>query len=321
MNNILKILSEENNFVILTHINPDGDAIGSSLAMYHALKKINKDVDIVINEAPKAFSYLNGYNDIKSDSNKKYNIGIILDCATLEKVNANQNLLNNIDKLVVIDHHISNAKYGDVNYVEEFPACAQIVYNIVKELGIEIDKNIGEAIYNGILTDTGGLAYSSVKSDTFLVAYELSKIINTSYVNKNALRTVTKSQFELKKICIEHLEFYKDSKIAYSYITEDDLNRVNGEQYDANILVNIGTEIEGVLVSIFVRFLDDVIRVSLRSNDTNIDVNKIANKFNGGGHVCAAGFRVDKDTDKDKLKKDIINEVEKVINEWNNSSK
>lgn len=318
MNSVIDIIKSNDNFVILTHANPDGDAIGSSLGMYHILKKLNKNVDIVINDAPSKFSYLNGFNDIKTSSNNHYDYAIIVDTATKERINTSE-VLNNADKLVVVDHHISNTRYGDINYVENLPACAEIIYNIFKEFNIDIDKNIGEALANGLLTDTGGLSHGDVKVSTYKTIYELSKSIDIPKIYKNTLYTVTKSEFELKKIAINNLEFYKDNKIGYSYITESDINCVNGTHYDASTLVNIAREIEGVCVSIFTRFFDNGIRISLRSN--NIDVNKIANKFGGGGHVLASGINVDKDINYEEFKNSLIKEVEKEINEWINSSK
>ena len=318
MNEVINVIKEYNDIVVLCHVNPDGDAVGSSLGMYHLLKKLNKNVDIVIKDIPKKFSYLNGFNDIKEFSDKKYDLAVIVDSATSDRINSSE-VLNNVKKVLVIDHHVSNSRYGDVNYVVDLPACAEIIYNIVNSFNIEIDKSIGEALTNGILTDTGGLSHSDVKISTYKTIYELSKFIDIPYVYKKTLGTVTKSEFELKKIAINNLEFYKDNKIGYSYITETDIESVNGTHYDASALVNIAREIEGVYVSIFTRFFDNGIRLSLRSN--NIDVNKIANKFNGGGHIFAAGINIDINSDYETIKNDIITEVEKSIDEWDNNSK
>ena len=318
MNSVIDIIKTKDNFVILTHVNPDGDAIGSSLGMYHILKKLNKNVDIVINDVPSKFSYLNGYSDIKNESNNEYDYALVVDTATKDRINSNS-VLGNVKNIVVIDHHISNSRYGDANYIEDLPACAQIIYNIFKELKIEIDKNIGEALTNGLLTDTGGLSHADVITSTYETIYELSKDINIPYVYKKTLGTVTKSEFELKKIAINNLKFYKENKIAYSYITEEDIKSCNGTHYDASTLVNIAREIEGVYVSIFTKMFDDGIRISLRSN--NIDVNKVAGVFGGGGHVLASGISIDSLDGYDELLQNLINVLDSEIDEWDNSSK
>ena len=318
MNEIIDILKEQDNFVVLTHVNPDGDAIGSSLGMYHILKKLGKSVDIVINEAPVKFSYLEGFYDIKISSDKFYNYAVIVDTATKDRVNTGD-ILENVDKTIVIDHHISNTKFGDYNYVEDLPACSQIIYDVFKQVNISIDKNIGEALANGIITDTGGLSHGDVISRTYETIFELSNTIDIPYIFKNTISKVTKSEFELRKITINNLKFYKDNKIAVSFVTDDDIKKVNGTHYDAASLVNIGREIDGVYVSIFSKIFDNGIRISLRSN--NVDVNLIANAFGGGGHVYASGITLNNNEDYEKIVGKIIKETERRIDEWDNNSK
>lgn len=316
-NNIIDELIKSNNIVLLCHQNPDGDAIGSTLALYHALKKINKKVDIVIENSPKKFSFIDGYNEIKNNSNKKYDLGVILDTARIDRVNNPGNILENIKKIIVIDHHISNIGYGDLNYVENSPACCQTIYNLISDMNIEIDNQIGVPLVTGLLTDTGGFAHSNVTEETFLVAATLSKVVDISKIYKKVLGTITKSQFELKKITMDNLEFYNNNQIAFSYITYGDIERVGATRDECDILVNIGREIEGVEVSIFARIYKEETRISLRS--TNIDVNDIAKIFGGGGHINASGITTT--LNFDTLKEEIIKETGKRIDEWNFSSR
>ena len=318
MNNIVDIIKNKDNFLVLTHVNPDGDAVGSSLGVYLLLKTMGKNADIVVKDAPTKFSYLDGYKDIKLDSNKKYDYAIIVDTATKDRINSAE-LLDQVKEIVVIDHHRSNTKYGNINLIKEYPACCQIIYEIIKELDIEIDKSIGEAICNGLVTDTGGFSHGDVLSSTYKTVYELSKIVNVPYIYKNTLGTVTKPEFELKKITINNLEFYKDDKIVYSFVTEEDIKKCSGTHYDTAPLVNIAREIEGVYVSIFGKLFEDGYRISLRSN--NIDVNLVANLFGGGGHVLASGITVNNKSDYDSIIDKLIIEIGKSIDEWDNSCK
>lgn len=175
MNNIIDKVLTSNNIVLLCHDNPDGDAIGSTLAMYHALKKLGKEVDIVIKEPPKRFNFLEGFQDIKEESSKDYDTAIILDTANIDRVNDPSDILNRVKRKYVIDHHISNTKYGDENLVKERPACCQIVYEIIKELNIEITKELGEPLMTGLLTDTGGFSHQDVLPSTFAMTEDLSK--------------------------------------------------------------------------------------------------------------------------------------------------
>lgn len=318
MNNIISEIQKSNNIVLLCHNNPDGDAVGSTLGMYHLLKKLGKEVDIVIEGVPTKFNFIEGYENIKTSSDKKYSTAIILDTSTKERLNNPNNIIENIDRKIVIDHHTSNTHYGDVNYVEIKPACCELVYNLIKEMNIEIDSKIATALCTGLLTDTGGLSHPDVVPSTYTVAAELSKIVDIPSIHKKALGTITKGQFELNKIATKNLEFHKDNQISFTYITEEDLNELNLAKNEADVLANLGRNIEGVEVAVFMRKYKEENRASLRSNN-NIDVNEIAKVFNCGGHKNAAG--ITSTMEFDKLKEEIIKEVGKKIDEWNTSSK
>lgn len=315
--NIIDELTKSNNIVLLCHQNPDGDAIGSTLALYHALKKINKKVDVVVEEVPKKFSFIDGYNEIKNKSSKEYDLGVILDTATIDRVNNPGNILTSIKKIIVIDHHISNTGYGELNYVDSSPACCQTIYNLISDMNIEIDNQIGTSLATGLLTDTGGFAHPNVTEETFLVASSLSKIVNIADIYKRVLGTITKRQFALKKMTMDNLEFYSNDQIAFSSITYDDIERVGASKDECDILVNIGREIEGVEVSIFARIYEEETRISLRSN--NVDVSSVAKIFGGGGHINASGITTT--LNFDTVKERIIKETGRIIDEWNFSSR
>lgn len=317
MNNIIDEILKSNNIVLLCHNNPDGDAIGSTLAMYHTLKKLGKEVDIVIKDVPTKFSFIEGYNEIKESSEKQYNLGIILDTANIERLNNPNDIFNNIDKKIVIDHHKTNTNYGDLNYVEVSPANCQILYKIIKNMNVEIDEKIATPLATGLLTDTGSFSHPDVIPETFEVAADLSKIVDIPSINKKVLGTITKAQFDLKKLGIDNLEFHNNNQIAYSYITYKDLEKLGLAKNECDILAGIGREIENVELSIFVRVFEEEIRVSLRSN--NIDVNEIAKVFGGGGHKNAAGITLK--MEYNDLKEKILEVAGKEIEKWNNSSK
>lgn len=317
MNNIIDKIQSSNNIVLLCHNNPDGDAIGSTLSMYYILTKLGKEVDIVINKPPKRFNFLEGFQDIKEESSKDYDTAIILDTATIDRVNDPSNILSRVKRKYVIDHHISNTMYGDENLVEERPSCCQVVYDIVKKLNIKITKELGEALITGLLTDTGGFSHQDVLPSTFAMAEELSKIVNISSLYDKVLRTITRNQFNIKQIYLNNLEFYQNDKIAISYITEEDMINTGVDQNDCGILVNIPLEIDVVEVSIFLRKYKEETRISLRSK--NINVNEITKLFGGGGHIYAAGVTVD--MPYNEIRTQILEEVGKRVNEWSFSSK
>lgn len=317
MNNIISEIKKSNNIVLLCHKNPDGDAIGSTIAMYQVLIKLGKEVDMVIEDVPSRFCFIDGYQDIKISSDKEYDLGIILDTATREKLNNPNNVIEHVNRTIVIDHHMSNTHHGDINYVEVYPACCEVIYHLVKEMGIEIEEKIAVPLCVGLLTDTGGLSHPDVKSSTYVVVGELSKVVDIPSIYKKVLGTITRGQFELNKIGISNLEFYKDDMISFTYITEDDLNKLGLARNEADILANLGRNIEGVEVAIFVRKYSEENRVSLRSN--NVDVNEVAKIFGCGGHKNAAG--ISSTMEFNEFKEKLIEEVGKKIDEWNTSSK
>lgn len=291
LDKILEEINKADSIVILTHENPDGDAIGSSLAMYNILKAYGKNPDIIIPEFSKIFNFLPGISEIKKESSvKEYDLAISLDCPTIKRLNGFANYFENAKSKVVIDHHGTNTMFGDLNYVNpDALACAQILIVMFEYFGFEITKDIATCIITGIITDTGGFAYSGVTAETFEFAASLLKRgVNVSDVYKRVLQTTTKPCFELTRIALNRLEFLENGKISFTYITEEDMQKANAETGDHEGIVTIGRNIEGVEVSVFARQIDEGWRLSLRSNDY-VNVSDVCIMFGGGGHPKAAG--------------------------------
>ena len=305
-NSILEEIKKSKKILILTHEKPDGDAIGSSFAMYHILKRLNKTVDISLQDVPKQFSYIEGIDQIKEVPDSDYDLCIVLDCSRIERIGVNQHLLPT--NIINIDHHQTNTNFGIINYVEpNMSSCSEVLYHFFKD-DFAIDKTIGECLLTGLLTDTGGYGNSNVLPSSLYMAGELIELgADFHKVFYNAISKQTKSQFELFQIARERLVFYNEGKIAFTYITKADTERCHCLPGDHEGIVDIGRNIEGVEVSVFIHE-DDGYRVSLRSNNSNIDVSKIAELFNGGGHKPAAGFIFTGDfkETKDRLIDEII---------------
>lgn len=291
LDNILEEINKANSIVILTHENPDGDAVGTALALYNALKQYGKNPDIIIPEYSKVFEFLPGIDDIKKESNvEKYDLAISVDCATIKMLNGFANYFESAKMKIDIDHHGTNTMYGDINFVNPVaPACAQILITILDYIGMEITKDIGSCILTGIITDTGGFKYSGVTAETFeFVAWLLNKGVNVSKIYRQVLQVKTKANFELHRIASDRIEFLEDGKIAFTYITEEDEQKVGAQNGDHEGIVEVGRDVEGVEVSIFVRKTDKGCKVSLRSNDY-VNVSDVCLMFGGGGHQKAAG--------------------------------
>lgn len=313
LDNILEEINKAESIVILTHENPDGDAIGSGLALYNALKQIGKNPDIIIPEYPRTFEFLPGSNEIKKESNvEKYDLAISVDCATIKMLNGFANYFENAKVKVSIDHHSTNTMFGDLNYVSpDAPACAQILLVVFEYFKIEVTKDIGTCILAGIITDTGGFKYSGVTSETFeFVAWLLEKGINVSKIYRKVLQTKTRANFELNRIATNRLEFFEDGKVAFTYITKEDEESVNAESGDHEGIVETGRDIEGVEVSIFVRETDKGCKVSMRSNEY-VNVSDVCLLLGGGGHIRAAGATMQCTIEQAKEK--ILRQIKSVI--------
>ena len=317
---IKELIDKSNSIVLLAHEDPDGDAIGSLIAFYRILKSMNKDVVVIADKIPDRFNCLDDIGVITKDTDRSFDLGIILDCASLERVGEISNITDRAKHLVVIDHHISNTLYGSVNYIDDkATSCTQILYYLFKEWKIEIDKECAKALMIGIITDSGGFKNNNVNKFTYLMAADIADIgVDIYNLQREVLTMTTLPQMILKKIALERLELLRDGKIAFTYITKEDMVNAKALLGDHEGLVDLGRDIMGVEVSIFMRE-DDGYKISLRSNG-KIDVREIAEVFDGGGHMMAAGIKINKSLEE--VKQDIINETIKVVDkyEWNTNN-
>ena len=315
LDNILEEIKKAEKIVILTHETPDGDAIGSSLAMSLAIKQLGKNPDVIIPEYSRLFEFLPGSKDIKKESDiQKYDLAISVDCTDLKRLKCGDRYFANAKSKIVIDHHGTNKMFGDFNFVNPVsPACCEILIGMFEYFGIEITKEIGSCIVTGIITDTGGFRYSGVTAETYEFTAELlRKGVNVSDIYKRVLDTKTRANFELNKLVSQRMEILENGKVTFTYINLEDEKNVNAEEGDHEGLVEIGRDIEGVEVSVFIREKQDPsgYKVSLRSNDY-VNVSDVCLMFGGGGHPKAAGCFIQGDLEQAKTK--ILAEIKKVL--------
>ena len=313
IDNIKEEIQKAEDVVILTHENPDGDAIGSALAMYLTLRKMGKQVDVIIPEFPKAYEFLPGADNVKKEGKEeKYDLAICVDVTGINRLNGYSKYFEDAKVKIQIDHHQVNEMFADYNFVNPAsPACAQNLIFIIEQLGVEIDKEIGTCLLTGIITDTGGFKYEGVSAETFeFTSWLLTKGVNVSDVYKKVMQMKTRANFELRKLVMDRMEFVCDNKITFTYITVEDFKNTNAESGDHEGLVEVGRDIEGVEVSIFVREIENGYKVSLRSNNY-VNVSDVCIAFNGGGHIRAAGCSIYGSLEEVKQK--IISEVNRYI--------
>ncbi len=291
LDTIKEVIERAKNIVIFTHENPDGDAIGSTIATYLVLKEMGKNVDMVIPVFPSTFKFLPHADEVlEKPSLEKYDLAIALDCADIKRLDDPTETYLKSETRLNIDHHTSNGMFGDLNFVNPVaPACAQIITTMLEYFKTDISQEVATCLITGIVTDTGGFRYEGVTSETFEIASEfLGKGVKISKIYKESLNNISKEKFEARKLAMNRIEFIANGKIAYTYMTKEDMKKLNVIQSDLDGIVEIGRDVEGVEVSIFLYETDKGYKGSLRSNDY-VNVSDICLLFNGGGHIRAAG--------------------------------
>jgi phosphoesterase RecJ-like protein len=297
-NEITKLLEKNNSFLITSHKNIDGDAIGSELALYFILKKLNKK-PIILNQdrLPRIYNFLPDSDKVHClEDNyiniKNIDVGIIVDCSNFERIEETYKILKNIKNIINIDHHNSNKKFGKLNYIDSSASSVgEIIYDLIKFINLDLlDEKISTCLYTAIITDTGSFRYSNVSSKTFSVVSDLaSQGIKPNLIADNIYNRNTYSGLKLLGKALLTLEVDKSNYVSWLTITRDMLNNTEANDEEVEGIIDMARTLENTEVSILFRETkDNKIKVSFRSKG-DFNVNKFAGKFNGGGHPNSSG--------------------------------
>ncbi len=296
-----KLLSLEKAY-ILVHTSPDGDALGSSLALCEFLNSIGKTADVVL-EKPvhNSYAFLEAQVLMPEQATEKRTV-IVLDCGDLHRVAETMPVYENALETVVVDHHATNPGYGDLCLVKGgMSSTGEIVFDIIRNTGREYSSRVAFLLYTAIISDTGGLRYSSTTPDTLRAVAELmEKKIDIAYVNRMLFENNPLRKIKLKGLVYDTLEVKCNGKAAMVKLTEAMLEKTGADEGDSEGFVNIPRSVEGVEVGVFFKERNGEIRVSLRSN-AYADVSLVAKELGGGGHIHAGGCTV-KGTMEDAIK-------------------
>jgi bifunctional oligoribonuclease and PAP phosphatase NrnA len=307
INEIIDKIKSANKIGITFHSSPDGDSLGSSLALLIGLRKLNKEVYIISKEIiPKSFQFLPCSGEIDGQTiepTKDTECVIVLDCGDFKRINANLLMQNKKYELINIDHHLSNDLYGDLNFVDiSASAVAEIVYEVLKLLHVEVDKEISTCLYTSLLTDTGSFRHSNTTAVTHNIAGEL---INTGIEFSNIHRLLFENK-KFKKIkfygeVINNMTTELNGRVCIMYIPKSILEKYESVSEDTSDVITFGDSIDTVEVTILIKEADNGVKVSLRSKSL-VDVSKIAEVFDGGGHIRASGFFTEGNFSDTKIK-------------------
>lgn len=300
-----KIIDMSNSIYMVAHINPDGDAIGSTCALYFALKSIGKDAHVVCPSYSEVFEFLPGIKDsISSIDKDSYDLLICLDASDSSRLAISEEDYNKAKHVIMLDHHQRSHPYGEVQYInDELSSASEITYNFIKYLNIPFDKNSASLLYTGMMTDTGSFNYSNTSSATHRAIAELLDVgIDSTYICKKLNDTIKEAKLKLIAKTINNMEVYYDGKLRYSYVDYDTIKSFGIHDEDAEGMTNYLRMVEGTEVAVYVRGKSDgTLKVSMRSGG-NVDISKIAIAFGGGGHPRAAGYTMIEDIEVEKKK-------------------
>lgn len=306
-NKLLSYIKNAKNIIILSHHNPDADAVGSSLALYLTLKKLKKNVHIILpNEFPAFLNWMPQSNKIilfeKQKENatrllQSSNLIFLLDCNAFKRLGTEglaELAQNTTIPKILIDHHRFPEKYFNAYFFnDKASSSCELIYQFIHHLKLEknLDKKIAQCLYTGLITDTGSFKYDSVTSETLEIAAHLMKFkINHTLIQQQIFDTYSYNRLKLVGYALsKKLKYLKEYNTAYIALSQKELKSFNFQKGDTEGLVNYGLSIKDVVLSALLTETDKLIRISLRSKG-NLDVNAIARKyFNGGGHKNAAG--------------------------------
>jgi bifunctional oligoribonuclease and PAP phosphatase NrnA len=296
---VAEILGAER-FLVVTHEHPDGDALGSLVAMQGVLRALGKDsiMFIAANEFPLPQEYrffgLDGLVTTIPDDLERRTV-IFLDCGNIERNPAQ--LLRDVEPLLNIDHHHDNTRFGTIDHVVPEASCtAEIVWELMHRLGVPLTRTIADALYVGLITDTGRFSYENTRANAHLMAAELIDAgVDVAALYQRIYEGVPYAKLELLRRALQRVARYDDGHLAIAFLTAHDFSEAEAEESYAEGIIDQLRAVEGTKVAALVRELLAEDRrgqkkVSLRATGEDVDVSAIARAHGGGGHRRAAGF-------------------------------
>jgi phosphoesterase RecJ-like protein len=287
---VLHEIEQRRHFLVTSHARPDGDAIGSALALAQILRRMGKSSDVVLGDSvPVIYKVLPHADSIihASQVNGDCDAAIILECDSIQRTR-----LQGLEHcfLINIDHHVSSKEFAAVNWIDPSAvATAELVFRLAQAAQVKLTPEIATCLYTALLTDTGSFCYAGTNACTFeLAKYLVEHGADPGRIAQAVYFSSPTSKMRLLGAALTHLQ--RDGAVTWMYVSRHDMERCGALDEDCEGLVNYALGIAGVEIAVFFRELtNERIRVSIRSKGA-VNVAQIAEKFGGGGHECAGGF-------------------------------
>jgi bifunctional oligoribonuclease and PAP phosphatase NrnA len=289
---VVRLIKSHQSFLITTHVTPDGDGLGAESALFLALRKLGKKVQIVNHDPlPHRFSYLAFAPHYRSSDNiPPHEVCFVLDAGDFSRIREGVRR-EEFGTLVNIDHHYSNDHYGDYNLVlPEAAATGEVVYRLIQALKVKMDKGIAEGVYTSIVTDTGRFRYSNTTPHIFRLAAELEEAgADICHISEHIFGDISREAMELNRLALASVQVTGDGSIGSMTLTRGDFLKSGASDDDTENLINVVRNLDTVKIAIFMKErADGQIKLSLRSKN-GVNVAEVAKLFRGGGHAYAAG--------------------------------
>lgn len=304
-NEIIAAINGGNSFVITAHVKLDGDALGSELAFYLMLQAMGKRA-VIYNqdETPEQYRFLPGAQNIVHELGDVglYDVGVVLDCSNLQRVGEKAASIEKIQTLINIDHHISNGGFCRLSMLDgNASSTGELIHRLMREMRCRMTKDICTNLYAAIITDTGGFRYSSTHRDTLLAAADLiDNGAEPQWISENIYESDSPAKLVLLAKVLESMSLDLDNRVGSLFVMREDLRQTGTSLDHSEGFIDIPRTVKGIDISVLYSQLEgDCFKVSLRSKG-QINVEKVARKFGGGGHVHAAACRINGDIEEVK---------------------
>lgn len=312
MSEILAKIQKASHIVLISHLNPDADSLGSASAMYTFLLQQHKKVSWFCksSQLSEKLSFLPWFETIKSLFPSSADLAIALDCANKERLGIDIEC-----ELINIDHHATNTHFGDFNFVQPaYISTTALLYDFFKANNAKINKKMATALYAGILDDSDAFLSQNVDGTTFATVCELIKLgADFQFCNKKIIKSVSLAALRLKSLMLKNMTLEQDAKVALFCVNQEDMRASGAVEQDCESPLEESLYLPHVAVALLLREQSDFgIKCSLRSN-AFVDVSKIATAFGGGGHASRAGFETDKKLSLDEVKVKILDLIKKEL--------
>lgn len=291
LNTLAALIKKSKRILLTTHINPDGDGIGSGLALVNEFSKMGKKVDFINRDPlPEIYRFLPNSNRVKNAKKIKgtYDLAIILECPELSRNGGIIDFVKQAKYSANIDHHLGNTMYGDLNIVDPKAAAVGVqLYKIMKHLKYSISPEVSTCLYTAIITDTGSFRYSNTTPEVHHIAADLLRLgADPEYISSEVYAS-TAASTKLYNMMLDKMKL--SGKVGWSFLTKKMFKTTGAKESETDNFINAIRSIRDVEIAILFKEIDaKSVKISLRSKN-GADVNYLAKKFNGGGHKHAAG--------------------------------